>query len=90
MNLDGYYCSWDGHRIDLTIYDFRILQALAGRPNIVKSREDLAAAASSTDYHEPRHIDSYVKRIRKKFREVDNDFDQISSHRGIGYRWDKS
>jgi two-component system, OmpR family, response regulator ChvI len=88
LHIDGYYCLWRGRRIELSRYEFLILQALVSRPGVIRSRDDLAAAVDSDD-HEPRHIDSFIKRLRKKFRDIDQRFDQISAHYGIGYRWDK-
>jgi len=74
--------------IQLTVTEFLLVKALAARPGMVKSRDQLIDAAyGDTIYVDDRTIDSHVKRVRKKFRTVDNVFDQIETLYGIGYRY---
>ncbi len=79
---------WDGKDVSLTVTEFLILEALAQRPDIVKSRNQLMDAAYQEDiYVDDRTIDSHIKRLRKKFRQVDPAFDSIDTLYGAGYRF---
>lgn len=79
---------WDGRSVTLTVTEFLILHALAVRPGFVKSRDQLMDAAyDDRVYVDDRTIDSHVKRIRKKFRQVTDDFDAIETLYGVGYRY---
>ncbi len=79
---------WQGQPVTLTVTEFMILEALANRPGVVKSRNQLMDAAYQDDvYVDDRTIDSHIKRLRRKFREVDADFDQIDTLYGAGYRY---
>ncbi|SET65724.1 response regulator transcription factor [Oceanicella actignis] len=81
-------CLWDGKPVTLTVTEFLILQALAARPGFVKSRDQLMDAAYDDQvYVDDRTIDSHIKRIRKKFRAVDEDFASIETLYGVGYRY---
>ena len=81
---------WDGRDIGLTVTEFLILENLAQRPGVVKSRNQLLDAAYSDDvYVDDRTIDSHIKRIRRKFRASDPDFDAIETLYGVGYRFDE-
>lgn len=81
-------CLWKGLDIQLTVTEFLLVKALAQRPGMVKSRDQLIDAAYGENvYVDDRTIDSHVKRLRKKFRNVDGDFDQIETLYGIGYRY---
>ena len=80
--------SWDGKRVTLTVTEFLILEALAARPGVVKSRNQLMDAAYQDDvYVDDRTIDSHIKRLRRKFREVDSEFSAIDTLYGAGYRF---
>ena len=80
--------SWDGKDVTLTVTEFLILETLASRPGIVRSRNQLMDAAYQDDvYIDDRTIDSHIKRLRRKFREVDPDFDAIATLYGAGYRF---
>lgn len=80
--------TWKGGQVDLTVTEFLILQALAQRPGHVKSRDQLIDIAYGEHiYVDDRTIDSHIKRLRKKFREVDNEFAQIETLYGVGYRY---
>ena len=71
-------CLWDGRPVRLTVTEFLLLQSLAQRPGFVKSRDNLMDAAYDDQvYVDDRTIDSHIKRMRKKFRQVDPTFDAI-------------
>ena len=79
---------WDGKDVTLTVTEFLILEALALRPGVVKSRNQLLDIAYQDDvYVDDRTIDSHIKRIRRKFRGVDTVFDAIETLYGVGYRF---
>jgi two-component system, OmpR family, response regulator ChvI len=81
---------WAGKDVSLTVTEFMILEALAQRPGVVKSRNQLLDIAYSDDiYVDDRTIDSHIKRIRRKFRAADPDFDAIETLYGVGYRFDE-
>ncbi len=81
-------CLWEGRPVKLTVTEFLLLQALAQRPGFVKSRDNLMDAAYDDQvYVDDRTIDSHVKRMRKKFRQVDDTFDAIETLYGVGYRY---
>ena len=81
-------CLWRGHDIQLTVTEFLLVKALAARPGMVKSRDQLIDAAYGENiYVDDRTIDSHIKRVRKKFRAVDDSFNQIETLYGIGYRY---
>ena len=78
--------TWDDRPVALTVTEFLILEALAGRPGVVKSRNQLMDAAYSDDvFVDDRTIDSHIKRLRRKFREVDPTFSGIETLYGAGY-----
>ena len=80
---------WDGKDVTLTVTEFLILEALAQRPGVVKTRNQLLDVAYQDDvYVDDRTIDSHIKRIRRKFRTTDQDFDAIETLYGVGYRFD--
>lgn len=80
--------SWKGKDVALTVTEFLLLQALAQRPGLVKSRDQLMDVAYDDQvYVDDRTIDSHIKRLRKKMRSIDNDFSAIETLYGIGYRY---
>ncbi len=84
-------CTWDSKPVRLTVTEFLILQCLAQRPGFVKSRDNLMDAAYDDQvYVDDRTIDSHIKRLRKKFKAVDDDFDAIETLYGVGYRYKES
>ncbi|MDG2521113.1 response regulator transcription factor [Caulobacter segnis] len=84
-------CLWDGKPVRLTVTEFLLLQSLAQRPGFVKSRDNLMDAAYDDQvYVDDRTIDSHIKRMRKKFRQVDREFDAIETLYGVGYRYRES
>ena len=81
-------CTWRGNDIRLTVTEFLILKALASRPGHVKSRDQLMDSAYDDNiYVDDRTIDSHIKRLRRKFREIDSDFTSIETLYGVGYRY---
>ncbi len=79
---------WDGQDVTLTVTEFLILEALAQRPGFVKSRDQLMDVAYQDDvYVDDRTIDSHIKRLRRKFREIDPGFKAIETLYGVGYRF---
>jgi two-component system response regulator ChvI len=81
-------CTWKGGGVDLTVTEFLILKALAQRPGHVKNRDQLIDAAYGENiYVDDRTIDSHIKRLRKKFKVVDDSFSHIETLYGIGYRY---
>ena len=86
-------CEWNGKSLPekLTTTEFLIVKELAKRPGIIKERAQLMDIAykDNTDI-EDRTIDSHVKRIRKKFKKIDQNFSAIETRYGSGYRWNVS
>ena len=81
-------CLWNGKPLRLTVTEFLILQCLAQRPGFVKSRDNLMDAAYDDQvYVDDRTIDSHIKRLRKKFKAIDDNFDSIETLYGVGYRY---
>jgi two-component system response regulator ChvI len=90
MDPDRHKVRWDGGEVSLTVTEFLILAALAQRPGVVKNRNQLLDVAYSEDvYVDDRTIDSHIKRIRRKFRALDPEFDAIETLYGVGYRFDE-
>jgi len=88
MDPQRHATMWGGGSVTLTVTEFLILQALAQRPGFVKSRDHLMDAAYDDQvYVDDRTIDSHIKRLRKKFKAVDDDFDSIETLYGVGYRF---
>jgi two-component system response regulator ChvI len=81
---------WDGREVSLTVTEFLILEALAQRSGVVKTRNQLLDVAYNDDvYVDDRTIDSHIKRIRRKFRLAAPEFDAIETLYGVGYRFDE-
>ncbi len=79
---------WGGKDVTLTVTEFLILEALAQRPGVVKSRNQMLDVAYQDDvYVDDRTIDSHIKRMRRKFRAVDPNFDAIETLYGVGYKF---
>ena len=88
LDSTRHLCAWKGEPINLTVTEFLLVQALARRPGHVKSRDQLIDAAYGEHiYVDDRTIDSHIKRLRKKFKDVDDDFAQIETLYGVGYRY---
>jgi two-component system response regulator ChvI len=88
LDPERHLCTWQGKPVQLTVTEFLLLRALAQYPGHVKSRDQLMDAAyGESIYVDDRTIDSHIKRLRKKFREVDGEFSEIETLYGVGYRY---
>ena len=88
IDPERHTCTWKNAPVTLTVTEFLILQALASRPGVVKSRNALMDAAYDEDvYVDDRTIDSHIKRLRRKFKAHDVEFDGVETLYGIGYRF---
>jgi two-component system response regulator ChvI len=88
MDPERHNCSWKDKSVNLTVTEYSLLQSLVSRPGVVKSRNALMDAAYDDHvYVEDRTIDSHIKRLRKKFKSTDPEFDMIEALYGIGYRF---
>jgi two-component system response regulator ChvI len=91
LDPSRHLCTWKGKPVNLTVTEFLILKALAQRPGHVKNRDQLMDAAyGESIYVDDRTIDSHIKRLRKKFKAADDDFQQIETLYGVGYRYKES
>lgn len=88
MEKERYTCTWKGRKVKLTAVEFRLVESMAVRPGTTKTRSALRdiLCEDPVMLHE-RAVDSHIKRLRKKFRSVDNEFNEIESVYGIGYRF---
>ncbi|MBL8706581.1 MAG: response regulator transcription factor [Rhodospirillales bacterium] len=88
LDPSRHYCTWKGEPVALTVTEFLILKSLAARPGHVKNRDQLMDSAyGESIYVDDRTIDSHIKRLRKKFKAVDDSFQQIETLYGVGYRY---
>ncbi len=88
LDPSRHLCTWKGSEINLTVTEFLLVEALARRPGHVKNRDQLIDAAYGEHiYVDDRTIDSHVKRLRRKFKAVDDDFQEIETLYGVGYRY---
>lgn len=88
LDVERHDCLWKGVSVNLTVTEFLILQSLASRPGVVRSRDALMDAAYDEQiYVDDRTIDSHIKRLRRKLRETDDNFDAIETLYGVGYRY---
>ena len=88
LDPERHMCTWKSQGVQLTVTEFLLLRALAQYPGHVKSRDQLMDAAYGEKiYVDDRTIDSHIKRLRRKFRDVDGDFSEIETLYGVGYRY---
>ena len=86
MDPSRHRVTWDGKPVSLTVTEFLILECLAQRPGVIKSRNQLMDAAYPDDvFVDDRTVDSHIKRLRRKFRAVDPEFGGIETLYGAGY-----
>jgi len=85
LDMNRYSVSWQGKPLELSLTEFWLVHNLASHPGHVKSREQLMQAAHVVV--DDATITSHIKRIRKKFSQIDNTFEGIDSVYGMGYRW---
>ena len=88
LDSSRHLSTWKDQQVNLTVTEFLLLAALARTPGHVKSRDQLIDAAYGENiYVDDRTIDSHIKRLRRKFRESDPEFDAIETLYGVGYRY---
>lgn len=88
LDAGRHLCAWKKEHVNLTVTEFLIVESLARHPGHVKSRDQLIDAAYGEHiYVDDRTIDSHIKRVRKKFKLVDDNFNQIETLYGVGYRY---
>jgi len=88
MNKTRHLCLWKDQPVDLTITEFLMLYSLIEKTGIVKTRDQLIDSAYGTNvYIDDRTVDSHIKRLRKKFKDIDQDFSCIETLYGVGYRY---
>jgi DNA-binding response OmpR family regulator len=88
LDLRRYTASWKRADVALTVTEFQILRALVSHPGHVKTRPQLMAEGYPHDtFVSDRTIDSHIKRIRRKFNDVDADFCHVETVHGLGYRY---
>jgi len=81
-------CTWKDKPVNMTVTEYLLLKTLAQRPGHVKNRDQLIDQAYGDNiYVDDRTIDSHIKRIRKKFKDIDPDFNHIETLYGVGYRY---
>lgn len=85
IDAQRFQIEWSGEIVDLSLTEFWMVHSLAKRIGHVKNREQLMG--DSNIYVDEGTITSHIKRIRKKFKEIDESFDHIETVYGVGYRW---
>jgi two-component system, OmpR family, response regulator ChvI len=88
LDSERHVCTWKGEPVQLTVTEFLLLKALAQFPGHVKNRDQLMDLAyGESIYVDDRTIDSHIKRVRRKFRNLDREFNEIETLYGVGYRY---
>ncbi len=88
LDLDKHTCTWKNLDVNLTVTEFLLLKELVDRPGVVRTRNQLIDHAyGESIYVDDRTVDSHIKRLRKKFKNEDPDFDAIATLYGAGYRF---
>jgi len=88
MDPSRHQVTWAGRDVSLTVTEFLILEELARRPGVIKSRNQLMDAAYPDDiFVDDRTVDSHIKRLRRKFRASDPEFGAIETLYGAGYSY---
>ena len=91
LDPSRHLCTWKGMEVNLTVTEFLLIQSLTRRPGHVKSRDQLIDAAYGEHiYVDDRTIDSHIKRLRRKFKDVDDEYSEIETLYGVGYRYNAS
>ena len=81
-------CFWKNQVIELTVAEFNLIKSLAKHPGVIKDRNQLMDTMYGDNiYVDDRTIDSHIKRLRKKFKSYDSEFDQIRTRYRSGYSW---
>ena len=88
LDSSRHLCTWKDKQVNLTVTEFLLVKALARRPGHVKNRDQLIDAAYGEHiYVDDRTIDSHIKRLRRKFKNEDEEFAEIETLYGVGYRY---
>ena len=88
LDSSRHLCTWKDKQVNLTVTEFLLVEALARRPGHVKNRDQLIDAAYGEHiYVDDRTIDSHIKRLRRKFKNEDEEFAEIETLYGVGYRY---
>jgi two-component system response regulator ChvI len=88
LDSSRHLCTWKDKEVNLTVTEFLLVEALARRPGHVKNRDQLIDAAYGEHiYVDDRTIDSHIKRLRRKFKDEDEEFAEIETLYGVGYRY---
>ena len=88
IDFEKLICKWKGTEITLTVTEIMLLKSIATRPGVVKTREQLISEVYGEDsFTDDRTVDSHVKRLRKKFKNIDEDYDAIQTLYGAGYKY---
>lgn len=87
IDCNSLVVKWDGNKVDLTLTEFWIITSLARKPGHVKNRDQLMQDANI--FVDDGTVTSHIKRIRKKFKQIDESFDLIDTIYGMGYRWNR-
>lgn len=85
LDIDRLQADWQGTPLNLTVTEFWMLHALVRHPGHVRTREQLMEEAHI--YVDSSSISTHIKRIRRKFQELDSAFEHIDTVYGAGYRW---
>ena len=88
LNHSNQLCYWKNQIIELTVAEYELIKCLASHPGVIRDRNQLMDSMYGDNvYVDDRTIDSHIKRLRKKFKFYDNEFDQIRTRYGSGYSW---
>ena len=90
LTLDDarHLCSWKNEPLNLTVTEYLLVKALAEHPGHVRNRDQLIDMAYGENiYVDDRTVDSHIKRVRKKFKKIDEEFDKIETLYGVGYKY---
>ena len=89
LDTEKYMCKWKNKTVNLTVTEFLLIKSLVKNAGAVKSRDQLIVSAFGEDKEniDDRSIDHHFKRIRKKFKNADNDFNSIVTIYGGGYKF---
>ena len=89
LDTEKYMCKWKNKSVNLTVTEFLLIKSLVTNIGAVKSRDQLIVAAFGEEKEniDDRAIDHHFKRIRKKFKNADNNFHSIITVYGGGYKF---
>ncbi|BES73646.1 proteobacterial dedicated sortase system response regulator [Marinobacter nanhaiticus D15-8W] len=85
LNVDRMTAEWNERAVELTVTEFWMLHSLVLHPGHVRNRTQLMDAANTV--LDDNTVTSHIKRIRRKFQQLDPDFDGVQTAYGFGYRW---